>query len=214
MNEVLKQMSEFGIIPVVVLNDTKDAEPLGKALIEGGIPCAEVTFRTEAAEESIRIMSEKFPEMLVGAGTVLTTEQVDRAVAAGAKFIVSPGLNPKVVKYCIEKNIPVTPGVITPSEVEQAIELGLEVVKFFPAESFGGLKTIKSMAAPYNKMKFMPTGGITPANVREYLAFDKIIACGGSWMVSGALVKEGKFDEITKLVAQAAEIVKEVRGNK
>ena len=214
MNEVLKQMSEFGIIPVVVLNDTKDAEPLGKALIEGGIPCAEVTFRTEAAEESIRIMSEKFPEMLVGAGTVLTTEQVDRAVAAGAKFIVSPGLNPKVVKYCIEKNIPVTPGVITPSEVEQAIELGLEVVKFFPAESFGGLKTIKSMAAPYNKMKFMPTGGITPANVREYLAFDKIIACGGSWMVSGALVKEGKFDEITKLVAEAAEIVKEVRGNK
>lgn len=214
MNEVLKQMSELGIIPVVVLNDIKDAEPLGKALVEGGIPCAEVTFRTEAAEESIRIMSEKFPEMLVGAGTVLTTEQVDRAVAAGAKFIVSPGLNPKVVKYCIEKGVPVTPGIITPTEMEQAIELGLEVVKFFPAESFGGLKTIKSMAAPYSKMKFMPTGGITPANVREYLAFDKIIACGGSWMVSGALVKEGKFDEITKLVKEAAEIVKEVRGNK
>lgn len=214
MNGVLKQMSEYGIIPVVVLNDVKDAEPLGKALIDGGIPCAEVTFRTEAAEESIRIMSEKFPEMLVGAGTVLTTEQVDRAVAAGAKFIVSPGLNPKVVKYCIEKGVPVTPGIITPTEMEQAIELGLEVVKFFPAESFGGLKTIKSMAAPYGKMKFMPTGGITPANVRDYLAFDKIIACGGSWMVSGALVKEGKFDEITKLVKEAADIVKEVRGNK
>ncbi len=214
MNEVLKQMSEFGIIPVVVLNDTKDAEPLGKALVEGGIPCAEVTFRTEAAEESIRIMAEKFPEMLVGAGTILTTEQVDRAVAAGAKFIVSPGLNPKVVQYCIDKNIPVTPGIITPGEMEQAIELGLEVVKFFPAESFGGLKTIKSMAAPYNKMKFMPTGGISPSNVREYLAFDKIIACGGSWMVAGNLVKEGKFDEITRLVAEAAEIVKEVRGTK
>lgn len=212
MNEVLKQMSEFGIIPVVVLNDTKDAEPLGRALVEGGIPCAEVTFRTEAAEESIRIMAEKFPEMLVGAGTVLTTEQVDRAVAAGAKFIVSPGLNPKVVKYCIEKNIPVTPGIITPSEMEQAIELGLEVVKFFPAESFGGLKTIKSMAAPYSKMMFMPTGGINPENVKEYLKFDKILACGGSWMVSGALVKEGKFDEITKLVAEAKAIVKEIRG--
>ena len=212
MNEVLKQMSEFGIIPVVVLNDTKDAEPLGKALVEGGIPCAEVTFRTDAAEESIRIMSEKFPEMLVGAGTILTTEQVDRAVAAGAKFIVSPGLNPKVVKYCVEKNIPVTPGIITPGEMEQAIELGLEVVKFFPAESFGGLKTIKSMAAPYNKMMFMPTGGINPENVKEYLKFDKILACGGSWMVAGNLVKEGKFDEITRLVAEAKEIVKEIRG--
>jgi len=212
MNAVLKQMQEFGIIPVVVLNDTKDAEPLGKALVEGGIPCAEVTFRTEAAEECIRIMAEKFPEMLVGAGTVLTTEQVDRAVAAGAKFIVSPGLNPKVVKYCVEKNIPITPGIITPSEMEQAIELGLEVVKFFPAESFGGLKTIKSMAAPYNKMKFMPTGGINPENVKEYLKFDKIIACGGSWMVAGNLVKEGKVDEIAKLVAEAKEIVKEIRG--
>ncbi|MBE5956116.1 MAG: bifunctional 4-hydroxy-2-oxoglutarate aldolase/2-dehydro-3-deoxy-phosphogluconate aldolase [Lachnospiraceae bacterium] len=212
MNAVLKQMQEFGIIPVVVLNDTKDAEPLGKALVEGGIPCAEVTFRTEAAEECIRIMAEKFPEMLVGAGTVLTTEQVDRAVAAGAKFIVSPGLNPKVVKYCVEKNIPITPGIITPSEMEQAIELGLEVVKFFPAESFGGLKTIKSMAAPYGKMMFMPTGGINPENVKEYLKFNKILACGGSWMVAGNLVKEGKFDEIAKLVAEAKEIVKEIRG--
>ena len=212
MNPVLKQMQEFGIIPVVVLNDTKDAEPLGKALVEGGIPCAEVTFRTEAAEECIRIMAEKFPDMLVGAGTVLTTEQVDRAIAAGAKFIVSPGLNPKVVKYCVEKNIPITPGIITPSEMEQAIELGLEVVKFFPAESFGGLKTIKSMAAPYNKMMFMPTGGINPENVKEYLKFDKILACGGSWMVAGNLVKEGKFDEIAKLVAEAKEIVKEIRG--
>ena len=212
MNPVLKQMQEFGIIPVVVLNDTKDAEPLGKALVEGGIPCAEVTFRTEAAEECIRIMAEKFPEMLVGAGTILTTEQVDRAVAAGAKFIVSPGLNPKVVKYCVEKNIPITPGIITPGEMEQAIELGLEVVKFFPAESFGGLKTIKSMAAPYNKMMFMPTGGINPENVKEYLKFDKILACGGSWMVAGNLVKEGKFDEIAKLVAEAKDIVKEIRG--
>lgn len=134
MNEVLQKMHEIGIIPVVVLNDAKDAEPLGKALLDRGLPCAEVTFRTDVAEESIRIMSEKFPDLLVGAGTVLTTEQVDRAIAAGAKFIVSPGLNPKVVQYCIDKNIPITPGVVTPGEIEKAIELGLEVVKFFPAE--------------------------------------------------------------------------------
>ena len=155
MNEVLEKIQKIGIVPVVVLNDAKDAAPLAKALCDGGLPCAEVTFRTEAAEESIRIMAEQFPQMLVGAGTVLTTEQVDRAVAAGAKFIVSPGLNPKVVKYCIEKGVPVTPGTANPSDVEQAIELGLEVVKFFPAEAAGGLNMIKSMAAPYTNMKFI-----------------------------------------------------------
>ena len=165
MNEVLEKIQKIGIVPVVVLNDAKDAAPLAKALCDGGLPCAEVTFRTEAAEESIRIMAEQFPQMLVGAGTVLTTEQVDRAVAAGAKFIVSPGLNPKVVKYCIEKGVPVTPGTANPSDVEQAIELGLEVVKFFPAEAAGGLNMIKSMAAPYTNMKFMPTGGINAKNI-------------------------------------------------
>lgn len=203
MNEVLEQIQKIGIVPVVVLNDAKDAAPLAKALCEGGLPCAEVTFRTEAAEESIRIMATEFPEMLVGAGTVLTTEQVDRAVAAGAKFIVSPGLNPKVVKYCIEKGVPVTPGTSNPSDVEQAIELGLEVVKFFPAEAAGGLNMIKSMAAPYTNMKFMPTGGINAKNLNEYLAFPKILACGGSWMVKGDLVKAGKFDEITALTREA-----------
>ncbi|MCI6006079.1 MAG: bifunctional 4-hydroxy-2-oxoglutarate aldolase/2-dehydro-3-deoxy-phosphogluconate aldolase [Blautia sp.] len=212
MNEVLKKIQETGIIPVVVLNDAKDAAPLAKALCEGGLPCAEVTFRTAAAEESIRIMSREFPEMFVGAGTVLTTEQVDRAVDAGAKFIVSPGLNPKVVKYCIEKGIPVTPGVCTPSEVEQAIELGLDVVKFFPAEPAGGLNMIKAMAAPYVGMKFMPTGGINPKNVREYLAYDRILACGGSWMVKGSLVEAGEFDKIKELTREAVEIVKESRG--
>lgn len=212
MNEVLKKIQETGIIPVVVLNDAKDAAPLAKALCEGGLPCAEVTFRTTAAEESIRIMSREFPEMFVGAGTVLTTEQVDRAVDAGAKFIVSPGLNPKVVKYCIEKGIPVTPGVCTPSEVEQAIELGLDVVKFFPAEPAGGLSMIKAMAAPYVGMKFMPTGGINPKNVREYLAYDRILACGGSWMVKGSLVEAGEFDKIKELTREAVEIVKESRG--
>ena len=212
MNEVLKKIQETGIIPVVVLNDAKDAAPLAKALCEGGLPCAEVTFRTEAAEESIRIMSREFPEMFVGAGTVLTTEQVDRAVDAGAKFIVSPGLNTKVVKYCIEKGVPVTPGVCTPSEVEQAIELGLDVVKFFPAEPAGGLNMIKAMAAPYVGMKFMPTGGINPKNVREYLAYDRILACGGSWMVKGSLVEAGEFDKIRELAQEAVEIVKESRG--
>ena len=212
MNPVLEKIQKTGIIPVVVLNDVKDAEPLAKALIEGGLPCAEVTFRTDAAEESIRIMKEKFPEMLLGAGTVLTTEQVDRAVAAGAKFIVSPGLNPRIVKYCVEKNIPITPGCANASDIEQAIENGLEVVKFFPAEPAGGLKMIKALAAPYVGVKFMPTGGISASNVRDYLAYDRIIACGGSWMVSGDLVKAGEFDKIKELTAEAAAIVKEMRG--
>ena len=212
MDNVLEQIQEIGIVPVVVLNDAKDAEPLAKALCDGGLACAEVTFRTAAAEESIRIMSEKFPDMLVGAGTVLTTEQVDRAVAAGAKFIVSPGLNPRIVKYCVDKGILITPGCSNPSDIEQALEQGLEVVKFFPAEAAGGLKMIKAMAAPYVGVKFMPTGGINQNNVREYLAYDRILACGGSWMVKSDLVDAGKFDEIEKLARECVDIVKESRG--
>ena len=212
MNEVLEKFQKLGVIPVVVIDDAKDAAPLAKALVEGGLPCAEVTFRTAAAEESIRIMSKEYPEMLVGAGTVLTTEQVDRAVAAGAKFIVSPGLNPRVVKYCVDKGIPVTPGTANPSDIEQALEQGLDVVKFFPAEPLGGLKLIKAMAAPYVGVKFMPTGGINEKNVREYLAYDRILACGGSWMVKGDLIKAGDFEQIKKLTAEAVQIVKEVRG--
>ena len=212
MNPVLEKIQKTGIIPVVVINDVKDAEPLAKALIEGGLPCAEITFRTEAAEESIRIMHEKFPEMLIGAGTVLTTEQVDRAVAAGAEFIVSPGINEKVVKYCNEKGICITPGTCNPTNVELALENGLEVVKFFPAEPAGGLKYIKAIAAPYTGVKFMPTGGISASNVRDYLAYDRIIACGGSWMCSGDLIKAGDFEKITELTREAAAIVKEIRG--
>ena len=158
MSELIKKVEEFGVVPVVVLNDVKDAAPLAKALCEGGLPCAEVTFRTEAAEESIRIMATEFPEMLIGAGTVLTIDQVDRAVAAGAKFIVSPGFDPEIVDYCLEKGICVLPGCITPSEVAQAVKRGLEVVKFFPAEQAGGLAMIKAMAAPYTNVRFMPTG--------------------------------------------------------
>lgn len=212
MNPVLEQIQKTGIIPVVVLDDAKDAEPLAKALCEGGLPCAEVTFRTEAAEECIRIMSEKFPEMLVGAGTVLTTEQVDRAVAAGAKFIVSPGLNPRIVKYCVEKGIVITPGCANASDMEQALENGLEVVKFFPAEPAGGLNMIKALAAPYVGLKFMPTGGISPKNVRDYLAYNRIIACGGSWMVKNDLVKAGDFAAITEMAKECVQIVKESRG--
>ena len=189
MKTLEEQFYDYAVVPVVVLDDAEDAAPLAEALVKGGIPCAEVTFRTEAAEESIRIMSEKYPEMLVGAGTVLTTEQVDRAVAAGAKFIVSPGFDPEIVDYCMEKNIPVFPGCVSPSEVAQAVKRGLKVVKFFPAEQAGGLAMLKAMAAPYTMLKFMPTGGINTKNLKEYLGFSKILCCGGSWMVKGDMIK-------------------------
>lgn len=203
MNKVLEEISQIGIVPVVKLDDAKDAKPLAKALCDGGLPCAEVTFRTDCAEEAIRIMTTEFPQMLVGAGTVLTTDQVDRAVNAGARFIVSPGLNPVVVKYCIDKGIPCTPGCANPSDVEQAIALGLDVVKFFPAEAAGGIAMIKAMSAPYVGMKFMPTGGINAKNINDYLSFKKIIACGGSWMVKDSLIAEGAFDQITQMTKEA-----------
>lgn len=207
MNQVLENIKKMGIVPVVKLDRVEDASPLANALCEGGLPCAEVTFRTDAAEEAIRIMRTEHPEMLIGAGTVLTTEQVDKAMAAGATFIVSPGLNPKIVKYCIEKGYPITPGCSNPSDVEVAIELGLDVVKFFPAEAAGGLAMIKSMAAPYVNMRFMPTGGINTKNLTNYLDFNKIIACGGSWMVSDDLVKAGDFDKIRDMTREAVNLM-------
>ncbi len=207
MNEVLTRLGKIGIVPVIALDDAKDALPLGKALLAGGIGCAEVTFRTAAAEEVIRTLTKELPEMLTGAGTVLTTEQVDRAVAAGAKFIVSPGLNPKVVEYCVNKGIPVTPGCSTPSDVEIALEYGLDVVKFFPAEASGGIAMIKAMSAPYSGVKFMPTGGINAGNINNYLSFNKVLACGGSWMVDKKLVATGNFDEITRLSREAVETI-------
>ncbi len=203
MNEVLKRFQNLGIIPVVKIDDAKMAVPLAKALCEGGLPVAEVTFRTAAAEEAIRSMTQAYPDMFVGAGTVLTTEQVDPAVDAGAKFIVSPGLNPKVVRYCIEKGVTITPGTSSPTDIEQALEFGLEAVKFFPAEASGGLAKIKAMAAPYVNMMFMPTGGINEKNLNSYLDFPKILACGGSWMVSDALINAGEFDKIKELTKQA-----------
>ena len=212
LSTVAEKIAGFGVVPVVVLDDVKDAAPLAKALVEGGLPCAEVTFRTAAAEESIRIMATEYPDMFVGAGTVLTIEQVDRAVAAGAKFIVSPGFDPEIVDYCLEKEIPVFPGCITPSEVAQAVKRGLKVVKFFPAEQFGGVATIKAMAAPYVGLKFMPTGGVSAKNLESYLSCDKIIACGGSWMVKGDLVKAGKFDEIKNLTEEAVKLAASIRN--
>ena len=212
MSELLQRVQEMGVVPVVVLNDAKDAAPLAKALCEGGLPCAEVTFRTATAEESIKIMATEFPEMLLGAGTVLTIDQVDRAVAAGAKFIVSPGFDPEIVDYCILKNILVLPGCITPSEVAQAVKRGLEVVKFFPAEQFGGVSTIKALAAPYTNTKFMPTGGISDKNLKDYLSFKKIVACGGSWMVKGDMIEAGEFEKIKEMTAEAVTLVKEIRG--
>jgi 2-dehydro-3-deoxyphosphogluconate aldolase/(4S)-4-hydroxy-2-oxoglutarate aldolase len=212
MTEMMKKLGKLGIVPVVVLNSADDALPLAEALVKGGLPCAEVTFRTAAAEESIRKMAKAFPEMIIGAGTVLTCEQADRAIDAGAKFIVSPGFNPKVTEYVLKKGVPMTPGICTPTEIEAALQFDLDVLKFFPAEPSGGLKMIKALAAPYVGVNFMPTGGISAANVREYLAYDRIVACGGSWMVSGSLVKEGKFGEIETLVREAADIVKEIRG--
>ena len=212
MTEMMKKLGKLGIVPVVVLNSADDALPLAEALVKGGLPCAEVTFRTAAAEESIRRMAKAFPDMIIGAGTVLTCDQADRAIDAGAKFIVSPGFNPKVTEYVLKKGVPMTPGVCTPTEIEAALQFDLDVLKFFPAEPSGGLKMIKALAAPYVGVNFMPTGGISAANVREYLAYDRIVACGGSWMVSGKLVREGNFDEIERLVAEAAGIVKEIRG--
>lgn len=203
MNQMMERISAIGIIPVIKIEDVDKAVPLAQALCKGGLPAAEITFRTEQAEEAIRRIAEQVPEMLVGAGTVLTTEQADKAAKAGARFIVSPGFNPVTVAHCQKIGVPILPGCSNPSDIEQAISFGLEVVKFFPAEASGGLKMIKAMSAPYHQMKFMPTGGINASNLREYLDFDQIIACGGSWMVSEELIQAGNFDEITRLTQEA-----------
>ncbi len=203
MTELEKKVYDIGVLPVIKISNPDDALPLAKALIDGGLPAAEITFRTSCAAEAIKRITDAYPEMLVGAGTVLTPAQVDAAVAAGASFIVSPGFNPKTVAYCKSKNIPIIPGCSSPSDIEQAIELGLETVKFFPAEAAGGLKMLKAMAAPYGAMRFMPTGGIDASNIVSYLQFDKILCCGGSFMVKDDLIKAGDFATITELTRGA-----------
>ena len=212
MNEVLEQIRKIGIVPVVKLDRVEDAVPLAESLCKGGLPCAEVTFRTAAAAGAIAAIRKAFPDMLLGAGTVLTTKQVDEAMEAGATFIVSPGLNPEVVKYCVDNKIPVTPGCSNPSDIEQAISLGLDMVKFFPAEAAGGLAMIKAMSAPYVNMKFMPTGGISAKNLNEYLSFNKIIACGGSWLCPAGDVNEGNWAAITQRARECMALVQEARS--
>jgi 2-dehydro-3-deoxyphosphogluconate aldolase/(4S)-4-hydroxy-2-oxoglutarate aldolase len=203
MHPILEQISKIGLVPVIKLDDPDKAVDLAKALKKGGIPVAEITFRAAGADRAIANIAREMPEILVGAGTVITVEQVKKAVAAGAKYIISPGFDPEVVGYCVENNIPITPGCTNPSEVSVATKMGLEVVKFFPAEAAGGLKVLKALAGPFPKMKFIPTGGIGPDNLNDYLAFNKIIACGGSWMVPGKLVEAEDWDGITALAKEA-----------
>ena len=203
MTDLEKKVYDLGVLPVIKIDNAKDAVPLARALCDGGLPAAEITFRTACAAEAIANIKKAVPEMLLIAGTVLTTEQVDAAVAAGAEIIVAPGLNPKVVKYCVDKGIPVIPGIANPSDIEIALELGLTTVKFFPAEAAGGLKMLKAMSAPYGSLKFMPTGGINADNLVSYLKFNKILCCGGSFMVPGDLINAGEFDKITELTKNA-----------
>ena len=214
MNEMNTKISAIGVVPVIKLNNPeRDAAPLAKALCEGGVPVAEVTFRAAGADTAIKLMKEACPDMLVGAGTVLTTEHVDKAIAAGAQFIVTPGFDPEIVKYCVEKNMPIYPGCTTPTDYHAALKFGLEVLKFFPAEQSGGLAKIKAMSAPFPMFKVMPTGGIGLNNLKEYLSCPVIAACGGSYMVTADLIDNQKWDEIIDLCKKSVEIVKEARSN-
>lgn len=207
-----EQLYSLGVIPVVALDDAENAVDLAKALIDGGLPCAEITFRTSAAQESIKRITKKFPDMLVGAGTVLSVDQVKKAVDVGAKFIVAPGFDPEVVDYCIENDIPVFPGCVTSSEVTQAYKRNLGILKFFPAGEYGGLSTIKALTGPFPMMRFIPTGGINAGNLSDYLASDKVFACGGTWMVKKDMINNREFDTIKKLTEEAVAIVKKYRG--
>ncbi len=207
MQSIIPELSAVKIIPVVKIENAEHAEPLAEALLAGGLACAEITFRTAAAPAAIRSLSTR-GNMLVGAGTVLTVDQARQANDCGAQFIVSPGCNPKVVAYCVNNGIPIAPGIATPSDIEVALGFGLEVVKFFPAEAFGGIKTLKAISAPYGMLRFIPTGGINANNLPDYLAFDRVIACGGSWMVKADMIRNGKFDEITRLTREAVDLAK------
>jgi len=209
MTEMYEKLGQLKLIPVVVIEDASDAEPLGRALLDGGLPCAEVTFRTAAAPRAIAALSE-LGGLLVGAGTVLTVDQAKQAVDSGAKFIVTPGFNPRVVGYCVDNGIPITPGVCTPTDIEAALGFGLNVVKFFPAEALGGLKTLKAIGGPYGMMKFIPTGGINADNLLDYLAFEKVLACGGSWIVKKDLIAAKNFAEITRLTQDAISLAAKI----
>ena len=206
MTEMIAKLSKIPVVPVVVIKDAAKAVPLAEALYKGGLPCAEITLRTPQALEAIAAIKKALPDMLLGAGTVLTTQQVDQAVAAGATFMVSPGLNPVTVQYCLDKGIPIVPGVCTPTEVEAGLSLGLDTFKFFPAEAAGGANMVKALSGPYGNIKFMPTGGITPSNLQSYLSIPSVFACGGSWMVKDDLIDSGNFAKIEELTREAVSL--------
>ena len=213
MNEIEKKVQSIGVVPVIKLNNPdRDAVPLAKAQIDGGVPVAEVTFRAAGAAKAIKAMHDAYPEMLVGAGTVLTTDQVDEAMAAGAQFIVTPGMDPEIVAYCKKVGVQIFPGCTTPTDYHTAYKFGLEVLKFFPAEQSGGIAKIKAMSAPFPMFKVMPTGGISLKNLADYAKNPVIAACGGSYMVTADLIEGGKWDEITDLCKKSVEIVKEARN--
>ncbi|MGA9347475.1 MAG: bifunctional 4-hydroxy-2-oxoglutarate aldolase/2-dehydro-3-deoxy-phosphogluconate aldolase [Anaerolineae bacterium] len=212
MTDLLEKLGVLGVVPVVEIERAEDAVELGKALMAGGLPCAEITFRTAAAEEAIRRISSSLPEIIVGAGTVLSVDQANKAASAGAQFIVSPGFNQKVVDWCLQNEIPVTPGVLTPTEIDMALDRGLRILKFFPAEAMGGIAVLKAISAPYRGVKFIPTGGISKDNLADYLTLPSVHCCGGSWLVKASLISAGKFDEITRLTQEAVSIVRRVRG--
>jgi 2-dehydro-3-deoxyphosphogluconate aldolase/(4S)-4-hydroxy-2-oxoglutarate aldolase len=210
MSDMVEQLRRIRIVPVIVIDDAADAVPLASALMEGGLPCAEVTLRTPAAMDALRRMAEAQPDLLVGAGTVLSAKQVDESVEAGAKFIVSPGIDLAVVDRCLEIGVPVFPGVCTPTELSVALGRGLKTVKFFPAEPAGGLPYLKAISAPYPMIEFIPTGGVNVANLPGYLGFKKVVACGGSWMVAQEWVGKKDFDRVRREVEKAVQAVKEL----
>ncbi|MDN2664912.1 bifunctional 4-hydroxy-2-oxoglutarate aldolase/2-dehydro-3-deoxy-phosphogluconate aldolase [Psychromonas sp. 14N.309.X.WAT.B.A12] len=207
MTTLNEKLQSLKVIPVIAIKDANDAVPLGKVLVENGMPCAEITFRTPAAAQSIKNLREAFPEMLIGAGTVLNSETVDLAIDAGVDFIVSPGFNPTTVKYCQQRNMPIIPGVNNPSLVEQAMEMGLTTLKFFPAGPSGGVAMLKSLTAVY-PVSFMPTGGVSPANINDYLDINAVLACGGTWMVPADLIDNREWEKIGALVKEAVAALK------
>ncbi|MDE1351331.1 bifunctional 4-hydroxy-2-oxoglutarate aldolase/2-dehydro-3-deoxy-phosphogluconate aldolase [Vibrio aestuarianus] len=209
MSSIKEQLKTLKVIPVIAIDKAEDVIPLGKVLAENGLPAAEITFRSEAAVEAIRLLRETQPDMLIGAGTVLNREQAIAAKEAGATFIVSPGFNPNTVKACQEIGIDIVPGVNNPSTVEAALEMGLTTLKFFPAEASGGINMVKSLLAPYTDIELMPTGGINPANIKDYLAIPRVLACGGTWMVDKKLIEEGNWEELARLTREAVALVNE-----
>jgi 2-dehydro-3-deoxyphosphogluconate aldolase / (4S)-4-hydroxy-2-oxoglutarate aldolase len=212
MAEALAALCRIGLVPVITIESPRDAVPLAEALLDGGIGCAEVTFRTPSAAETIHEISSTCGELLVGAGTVLTVEQAERATQAGAQYVVAPGFDPAVVGWCQERNVPVIPGVATPTEISMALARGLSLLKFFPAEALGGVQMLRALSAPFAGVRFIPTGGITAANLPQYLALPNVAACGGSWMVKESMISAGKFAEIASLSRHARAIVHQVRG--